>query len=497
MAKWFDKLKPKHSRKKYNLLSYLQYISAGSFYRISDMRSESCYTTIKNKIDVMRALADDSQVSTALSYYATDATTPNNSGQIIWATSESKEIADLINQLFKNWNITAYARDHILELATVGNLYIPTTLLYKDEGDNITKHGVILDNNTIPDDDFNIIPSTKIQPDTILHLWDKGIPSGYILQTESTDWSADNILNLPEDAVIHFSLGGLLGEYKLSCKTASGDINEYDVQFAEPLMSKALQPTQTLSLLEDAVVLSSLSKVIRFINVECGSDNIDETEVEAALQKVKNAIEQNLAINTDTGDTQSYVNPQSPNNLIYLPKIQGQDAISITDLDMQTNEENDSKLLQYYMDKKLSVLGIPKEALNFSSNEGLGGAGAVMSQRSALYANSLSRLMTAYISGWTNALNTYFENKNMIGFIDKFELHMNPILTQQSTIEFDRRDSVLAQASTFVQLFKDSGITDNRELVQGLSEILSEVFPKLGSSAVNWDANIESENGGF
>ena len=74
---------------------------------------------------------------------------------------------------------------------------------------------------------------------------------------------------------------------------------------------------------------------------------------------------------------------------------------------------------------------------------------------------------------------------------------MNPILTQQSTIEFDRRDSVLSQASTFVQLFKDSGITDNRQLVQGLSEILSEVFPKLGASAVDWDANIESGDGGF
>ena len=46
--------------------------------------------------------------------------------------------------------------------------------------------------------------------------------------------------------------------------------------------------------------------------------------------------------------------------------------------------------------------------MNFSSNEGLGGAGSVLSQRSALYANSLQRLESAYIAGWTDALNKYF-----------------------------------------------------------------------------------------
>ena len=41
----------------------------------------------------MRALARDSQISTALSYYATDATTTNTAGEIIWATADGSDKA--------------------------------------------------------------------------------------------------------------------------------------------------------------------------------------------------------------------------------------------------------------------------------------------------------------------------------------------------------------------------------------------------------------------
>ena len=500
MARWKDKLFPKRSNKqKYNLLSYLQYLATGSFYKISDIKTNESAADIKTLIDVMRALAKDSQINTALSYYATDATTANAGGQIIWATSENKDVAEIINQLFKDWDLNSFARDHILELATIGNLYIPTSLMYKDTSsdDANSKKKVAIDNNTIADNDFNIIPSTKIPPENILHLWSKGEPRGYMFQPDlDTGWKSAEIEMLPEDAVIHFSLGGLLGDYTIDCYDKDNNVETLDILFADPLMDKAIQPTQTLSLLEDAVVLSSLSRTIKFINVECG-DAIDETEVKATLQDIKNAIEQNMSINTNDGDVQSYVNPQSPNNIIYLPKVNNQDAISITDLNMQSNEEQDSKLLQYYMDKKLSVLGVPKEAMNFSSNEGLGGAGAVMSQRSALYANSLSRLMTAYIQGWTDAINKYFANRGYSGFIGQFELHMNPIITQQSTIQFERRDSALSQAQQLVDLFNSVGIKDSSKIASALSEILCEVFPKMGSDATSWDIDLSEAEGGI
>lgn len=441
----------------------------------------------------MRALAEDSQVSTALSYYATDATTLNSQGKMIWATTTDDkyaEVADMVNALFDRWKIQEYARDHILELATVGNLYIPTTNMYRVDT-LYRRPDAGLDSNGISDVNFDIVPSTKIPPEDIIHLWFQGQPVGYIykpedLTTECTRFS--------EESIIHFSLGGLVGDYNIIVRDNKGQDIQYDIQFATPLMKRALQPTQTLNLLEDSLLLSSFLRVIKFINVECG--NAEEDEIRAILQDIKDSIEQQLSIDTNIGDAQSYVNPQSPNNLIYIPRVNGQDAISVTELNMEDTNEQDSKLLQYMQDKKLSVLGVPKEALNFSSNEGLGNGGNVMSQRSAIYANALQRLENAYISGWTEAINTYFKVRGLSGFIGKFQLHMNPILTERSNVQFEKRDAALSQAQALIDLLKSLNVTEGKHYLSAIQEILIDAFPELGSELTSWKVDVQPDEGG-
>nr|DAK99483.1 MAG TPA: capsid assembly protein [Caudoviricetes sp.] len=488
--RWIDKLLPKPKKQ----LSYLRNMVAGSLYRISDIRGNSSFSDIKTQIDAMRALARDSQVATALSYYATDATLTNSDGQIIWAVpvdKNKKEVAEVINALFKRWEINSYARDHILELATIGNLYIPTTDLYKEPIGNYNRANIALDNNTIPNAEFDIVPSYKIPPEDIVHLFKEGRDEGYILQP---DEQTTTYVRYPSSSVIHFSLGGLLGDYTIDAQGKNNDVDTYDIKFAKPFMEQAVQPTQTLGLLEDALLLSSLSRVVRFINVECG--NAEEDEQRDTLQMIKDAIEQQLSINTLNGDAQSFVNPQSPNNLIYLPRINGQDPISITDLNMSDATESDSKLLDHYQDKKLSVLGVPKEAMNFSSNEGLGGAGSVLSQRSALYANSLQRLETAYISGWTDAINKYFEARNMNGFVDQFKLQMQPIVTNMSTVVSEKRDASVSQAQSLIDLLKNLGVTDKEPYMKAVQEALKETFPQLGSETMTWNIDVKESEGG-
>lgn len=487
--KWLKKLMPSDKNNK----SWLRNVVAGSLYRISDIRSNTSFSDIKTQIDTMRALARDSQISTALSYYATDATTTNTDGKIIWAVPISKQredVAEIVNKLFTRWDVNSYARDHILELATIGNLYIPTTDLYKTDIRHERRSGIALDNNTIPDSEFDIVSSYKIPPEDIIHLYRQGRPEGYILQPDDRSTS---YIRYPESSVIHFSLGGLLGDYTFDVMGSDGIIETYDIKFAQPLMERAVQPTQTLSLLEDALLLSSLTRVVRFINVECGSEN--EEEQRNALIMIKDAIEQQLSVNTSSGDIQSFVNPQSPNNLIYLPKINGQDAISITDLNMTESNDSDNKLLEHYQDKKLSVLGVPKEAMNFSSNEGLGGAGSVLSQRSALYANSLQRLETAYMAGWTDAINKYFIARNMSGFVDQFKLQMQPIVTNMSTVVSERRDSAVNQATQLVDLMQSLGIDDPEAYMKALQESLKESFPQVGSEVMTWKMNLKDSGG--
>lgn len=480
--------------KKYNkTVSWLRNVTSGSFLKMSDLRGATSIDDIKTKIDTMRALAKDSQISTALSYYATDATTTNTKGQIIWADSKDKNCANIINGLFKRWNVNMYVRDHILELATIGNFYMPTTWMYNAPSKQTIHVGVGLDNNTIPDEKYDIIPAYMIPPEDIIHIWYQGKPQGYIYQPED---GVQDYISYPENAVIHFSLGGLLGEYTIDTRNSDGDEETFDIQFAEPLMSNAVSPTQTLSLLEDSLLLSSLIRTIKFINVDC--QDAEEEEVQDILQRMKDVVEQQISINTATGDAQSFVNPQSPNNLVYLAKVNGNDAISVTDLNMAEATEADNKLLDYYQNKKLSVLGVPKEAMNFSSAEGLGNAGTVMSQRSALYANILNRLMTAYKEGWRTAINAYFSVNGYSGYVDNFELHMNPIVTTQSTVQFEKRDAALNQATTLVQLLRDTGVSHKEAYTIALTEILSEVFPQIGSDIPTWDIASEAtgEGGG-
>lgn len=485
---WVQKLLPVRRHRK----SYLRDIVTGSMYRISDMRGNSSLADIKTQIDTMRALARDSQTSTALAYYATDATTTNTDGNIIWAVpldKNHKEAANVINACFKRWDINSLARDHILELATIGNLYIPTTDVYRLNSNQSDAKRVVLDNNTIPNKSFDVVPTYKIPPEDIIHIYLQGEPQGFIMQP---DEGQSQTYIYPESSIIHFSLGGLLGDYTIDASDKDGNVNTYDIKFAQPMMEQAVTPTQTLSLLEDALLLNSLIRTVRFISVECG--DMDEDETRASLQELKAMIEQQLSINTSTGDTQSFVNPQSPNNLIYLPMINGQSPINITDLNLAETTDTDSKLLDYYEDKKLSVLGVPKEAMNFSSAEGLGGAGAVMSQRSALYANGLQRLQTAYISGWTDAMNKYFMARNMSGFVNQFKLEMNPIITQLSTVAAERRDSAIGQATQIADLLKNLGIDDKKRYMKALQEALKDVFPTMGSDIVNW--NIDLDEGG-
>jgi hypothetical protein len=247
-------------------------------------------------------------------------------------------------------------------------------------------------------------------------------------------------------------------------------------------------------LLEDALLLSSLSRAVRIVNVDCGNST-EETEIRQNLQMIKDAVEQQLALNTSTGNAESFVNPQSPNNLIYIPKINGADAVSITDLQIANTTEGENELLNYYQDKLLSVLGVPKEAMNFSSAEGLGGAGAVMSQRSALYANRLSMVENAYINGWTDALNKYFIQRNMPGFVGTFTLHMNPIVTNMDQVLFEKRDATLSQAQSALDLLKGVGNFTESDYKKVLTEILSTAFPQMGSDVNGWDIDLNASEG--
>ena len=202
MPRWLDRLFGQQNKPVLSRLRSTVCVG-GTFYKISDLRGDSDIEDIRTQINVMRALANDSQISTALNYYATDATTVNSAGDIIWATAiddNHKQVAEIINQCFKRWKVNEYARDHILELATVGQVYLPTSELYRAPGEHQNRELVALDNNTLLNLDYDIIPSYMIPPEDIIHIWYQGHPQGYIYQPTSGDnsYSSTQIVSYPE-----------------------------------------------------------------------------------------------------------------------------------------------------------------------------------------------------------------------------------------------------------------------------------------------------------
>ena len=68
---------------------------------------------------------------------------------------------------------------------------------------------------------------------------------------------------------------------------------------------------------------------------------------------------------------------------------------------------------------------------------------------------------------------------------------MADTITTQSTIQFERRDAAVGQASNIIQMLKDLGVKDADTYRDAISEILLDVLPGTSGKATSWDVNVE------
>ena len=72
---------------------------------------------------------------------------------------------------------------------------------------------------------------------------------------------------------------------------------------------------------------------------------------------------------------------------------------------------------------------------------------------------------------------------------------MNPIITVQSTVQFDKRDSAISQATSIVNMLKDLGVKEAGNYTTAITEILTEVLPQTGAAANEWKLDLNAEGG--
>ena len=443
----------------------------------------------------------DPIVSAALEMYADDATQYNRDGNIIWVESDSSVIADWGNRLLNVLDIQSNAWRHIYSLCTYGDLYLR---LYKEGDTPDTLDYSAVSNNTmqiIPEDTTRLLEERVeyvSNPATVFDLQEKDKTAGFI-KLKSYINSDNNYIEhsifgnsfssavsrisgrdcelLYNKAYIHILLSESVNrspEY-ISVSSDDGDGKDtiYKIKSGKSILEDAYPATRTLDLLEDSLVTNRLSKsaIIRLLQIEIG--DMPSTEGENVLRRVKNLIEQKVAMNTTNGQMRSYNSPGPVENIIYVPTRGGKGCVTADtiggDVDVKSIVDID-----YFQNLKLAALKIPKQYLNFDSAEGFSN-GTSLTKVSSRYAHTIMRIQTAYIRGITNLLNIFAMDKGL-DYVNKFKVRM----VSPSTVEDSERDEQLNDRINQTRDILD--LTDIAEVTQGTK---NKVLVKLLKDFVN------------
>lgn len=476
-------------------------------------------------------LLKDATVAAAIEMYADDATQYDyRSGKVIWAESENPDIAKAANRLLDVLRINENSWTWIYALCAYGDVYLR---LYRkgdvsDYNDAFSDHTgltairVKKEDSTRPIEEYvEYVDDPAVMYD--LQVRDK--TSGFIkmvnaeveqsspmytsLTTKTLDLSDVNIYD--RKSFVHICLAGNIDRHPELIAlhdSKTGSTSVYKVKTGKSILADAYDAAQTVKLLEDSMMLSRVTKsaLVRILQIEVG--NIPKPEVESYLRRIKNMIEQKMALNKQNGVVASYNSPGPIENIVYIPTKEGKGTITSTNLGGDVNIK-DIVDVDYFNNKKLSALKIPKQYLNYDAPEGLGN-GTSLTKLSSRYAHTIMRIQNAYISGITTLLNLYFLDKGL-DYINNFTLKM----VSPATIEDTERDEMISnrlnQARDILDLL--DGKVDEKTILKvtdwlfgtflnlsDISKIISEVrgkekFRSSNNGRSDMDININGDFG--
>lgn len=435
-------------------------------------------------------MLEDATIAAAIEMYADDSTQYDpKTGKVIWVESDEPEIAKAANRLLDVLQINEKAWRHIYSLCTYGDLYLR---IYR-EGDNadyqdllMTQPGIIrakVQDTSRPMEEYIEYVD---DPATIYDLQIKDKTSGFVRVRSSNVTNSganflyngvsinqvniDNVDFYDRRSFVHISLSESINrnpELLAINDPETGTSTVYRIKTGKSILADAYNASQTVKLLEDSMLLSRLTKsaLVRLLQIEVG--DMPKPEVENLLRRVKNMIEQKIALNKNNGEARSYNSPGPMENIIYFPTKEGKGNITLQNLGGDVNIK-DIADIDYFNNKKLSALKTPKQFLNYDSPEGLGN-GTSLTKISSRYAHTIMRVQNAYKYGITTLLNLFFLDKDL-DYINKFTVKM----VAPSTIEDIERDEQTSnrinQVGDIVNLVQDV-VTD-----EGRFEILTSLL---------------------
>lgn len=438
-------------------------------------------------------MSTDSVIAAALEIYADDATQYDEKGRVIWVESDIDEIAKAGNRLLDILEIPERAWKHIYQACKYGDYYLKLYRQGQLDDDKIFNRNVSsntvklvndkIENTTPPYEEY---VEDVHDPATVFDLKKRGKTAGFIevsrdLKDNSifTSSNLSRIYSLKDvnvyrpDRMVHIMISENLSRTPETITLELGDdtSSTYEVSRGKSILYDVYPIQRELQLLEDSLLLNRLtrSSLIRLLEIEVG--DMPKKEVNNYLRRVKNLIEQHIALDKNNGNYKSYNSPGPIDNVIYIPVKNGKGHISINNLGGDVNVR-DIADIDYFNNKRSGALKIPRAYLG-DDDQGSGlNSGGTLTQLSARYARTIKRIQTAYIRAITTILNLFFIDKKL-DYVNKFQVRMTSPSTQEDLSRNELINGNIDLISSIMSLMESlEGSTQKKILENLVSEIL-------------------------
>jgi len=492
----------------------------GQFYNTSQLNEFRRLSQDRaSQYDQFDEMATDSVIAAALEIYADDATQIDERGRIIWVESDSEEITKAGDRLLDIFEIPERAWKHIYCACKYGDYYLKLYRLDSDEETTDQKdkasyrQSVRIVNDKVEGEgipNYEEYVEDVDDPATIFDLRLRGKTAGFVevtredmennYQSITNTYSMTDVTLYKPDRLVHIMVGEALDRAPEKMTIKIGDVETtYNVAKGKSILHDVYPIQKEIQLLEDALLLNRLtrSSLIRLLEIEVG--DMPKKEVNNYLRRMKNLIEQHIAMDKTNGNYKSYQAPGPIDNVIYIPVKNGRGHIDINNLGGDVNVK-DIADIDYFNNKRAGALKIPRAYLGEDMDgSGLSNGGS-LTKLSSRYARTIMRIQTAYIRAITTLLNLFFIDKKL-DYVNKFTVRMTSPATQDDADRVSTLGSTVDLISSIMSLMESlQGETQKKILNNLVAEMLK--MPEIAQmieedKTPSEDIEVNGESGGF
>lgn len=418
---------------------------------------------------IIDEMCQDSIPSAILESFTEDTTEMNESGKIIWATSDDDRIGKTVNNLIESLQVNKHISKWASSLIKYGDAYVRLYRQSEYEPD------LLFNKNKNLNEDVNVHISSEndklvnyielvSNPATTYELTKFGKTAGFIqTQVAPVTSNANNPLKLNNyykysfnqsdidvfepNKFVHGSLDSNVDrtqeEVEIALDSSFKPSNgqevkslKYGVKSGQSVFYNAFRIWRELSLLENSLMLNRVTKssILRIIQIETG--NIAKEETNQIMQSVKQMIEQKIAVNPGMGIAE-YNNPGPVENNIYMPTHDGKGQITTSQIGGDVNI-SDIADIDYFKNKFYGSLGVLKQYFGDTDDAAGFNGGTSLSVISSRYAKKVKSFQHALIEMVTTLINIFLIDRGLSNYVGKFTINMLPPTTQE---DIDRQSN--------------------------------------------------------